>query len=442
MTGRPADAPARTDPTRLALTLLLLGSTLGVMAGSVITPVLEVIRQDLGVSGTRAGLIITAHGLAIAVAGPFAGWLVDRWGVRVPLAAGLAVYGLAGGSGLVTDTYPALIAGRVVFGAGAAVVFTATTVALFNLYRGAARDRVMGMRSTFTSLGGVAWPLLSGAVGGISWHAPFGIYVIGLPMALAALAVLPRARPAARGRPGDGRRGDGERGDGVRALFRAGPALAGLYGLQLFGAVILYSVVVFLPQRLFEVGVSLPILVAVFTASIGGTASVLGLFYAAARRRLSYAALLRAAMAAWVAAFLVLGLAGSPLSLFPATVLLGVGHGIVFPTVTTMVGVSVPERLRGRAMALCGTATFVGQFLSPLAVGPLVDATAIPTAYLTVSAVTALLLAVLTLSRAYTRFAPMDGDADAEGDDDAGGAVAPHTAPVTGTDATGPARSR
>lgn len=77
-----------------ALALLLLASTLGVMGGSIIVPVLEVIRSDLGVDGTAAGLIITAHGLAIAVASPATGWMIDRWGVRRPLAGGLALYGV------------------------------------------------------------------------------------------------------------------------------------------------------------------------------------------------------------------------------------------------------------------------------------------------------------------------------------------------------------
>ncbi|MPY81074.1 MAG: MFS transporter, partial [Actinophytocola sp.] len=40
------------------------------MAGAIVMPVLEVIRGDLRVTGTAAGLIITAHGLAIAVASP------------------------------------------------------------------------------------------------------------------------------------------------------------------------------------------------------------------------------------------------------------------------------------------------------------------------------------------------------------------------------------
>jgi ACDE family multidrug resistance protein len=54
------------------------------------------IRSDLGVSGTAAGLIITAHSLAIAVSSPLVGWLIDRLGVRPVLSGGLVLYGIAG----------------------------------------------------------------------------------------------------------------------------------------------------------------------------------------------------------------------------------------------------------------------------------------------------------------------------------------------------------
>lgn len=101
-----------------ALLVLLLGSTLTVMAGAVLSPVLAVIRDELGLSGTAAGLVLTAHGLAIAVVSPAVGWWMDRVGVRGPLAAGLLVYGLAGGAGLVLDSYPVLIASRVMLGPG------------------------------------------------------------------------------------------------------------------------------------------------------------------------------------------------------------------------------------------------------------------------------------------------------------------------------------
>jgi predicted MFS family arabinose efflux permease len=53
------------------LAVLLAGSTLGVMGGAVLVSVLEVIRGEFEVSGTAAGFILTAHGLAIAVTSPW-----------------------------------------------------------------------------------------------------------------------------------------------------------------------------------------------------------------------------------------------------------------------------------------------------------------------------------------------------------------------------------
>ncbi|WP_223125357.1 MFS transporter [Streptomyces sp. TRM68367] len=83
---------------RGSLTVLLLASTLGVMGGATIAPVIEVIRQALDVGGTEAGLVLTSHSLAIALGSPLVGRATDRFGVRLPLAAGLVVYGLSGGA--------------------------------------------------------------------------------------------------------------------------------------------------------------------------------------------------------------------------------------------------------------------------------------------------------------------------------------------------------
>ncbi|GAA4915051.1 MFS transporter [Streptomyces coeruleoprunus] len=391
-------------PSRAALPVLLLASTLAVMAGAMITPVLEVIRGDLGVSGTAAGLIITAHGLAIAVTSPVVGRLIDRHGVRGPLAGGLVLYGVAGAAGLVIDDYLPLILSRFVFGAGAAAVFSGTTVALLALYQGPERDRVMGWRSTATSLGGVVWPLVGGALGGLSWHAPFAVYLVGVPIGLATLAALPKAAAG----PSGG-------GGGVLALLRDRPALLGYYGLQAVSAVLLYGVAVFLPQRLAEVGVEAPFLVSLYTVAMMGAMSLVGLAYAGMRAAAGYRTLLSAAAVAWVVSFVLLGTVDQPWLLLLAPLLFGAGQGIAFPALTVLVGEAAPPELRGQATSLSGTANFAGQFLSPLLLGPVIGATSLTTGFLAAAGLSAVVL--LGLVRLREPAAPTTGNPSTSGQD-------------------------
>ncbi len=409
--SEPAPPPVRPG----TLPLLLFASTLTVMAGSILAPVIQVIRGDLQLSGTEAGLIITTHSLSIAVTSPLAGWMLDRWGVRLPLAGGLVLYGLAGGTGLVADTYPALIASRVAFGAGAALVFSGTTLALLNLYKGPAQDRAMGWRGTATSMGGVLWPLLAGGVGGISWHLPFGVYLIGVPLGIATALLLPRERPKGAARPA------GER-LGAWQMLRRHRILLVWYGLQFCGSLLLYALVVFLPQRLAESGVEDPLLVSLYTVGMSGAMSLIGLAYASLRTRLAYSVLLRGSLALWTAAFLLLAVAPNAPLLFLAPLLFGLGQGVFFPVTTVLIGEGVPAAVRGQATSLSGTATFAGQFASPLLIGPLIQATSPTTGFFLAAIVPALALIALWVSRAGVT-GPQPGSP----------APAPSTAPATRT---------
>jgi MFS transporter, ACDE family, multidrug resistance protein len=388
VSDNPAEASG--SGSRVVLAVLLLGSTLGVMGGATIVPVLELIRTDLGVSGTASGFIITAHGLAIAVTSPIIGRLIDRFGVRIPMVAGLAVYGIAGAAGLVLESFPVLVASRLVFGVGAAAVFSCTTVALLALYQGSVRDRVMGWRSTATSLGGLAWPLLGGVLGGISWHAAFGVYLIGVPLALAALAEMPNVSRAS------------EHGGriGFTELLRRKPALLAYYALLVLMAIMMYVVAVFLPQRLAEIGITSPLLVSIY-AVVGGAAvsSVVGLYYARLRQRVTYTVLLRAVACAWVLAYVVYGTVSQPVLLLLAPALLGAANGIMFPLATVLIDEAAGNDLRAKAAALMSTAIFAGQFASPLLLGPVIAATSTTGGFLAAAGIGAAILAVLLAVR-------------------------------------------
>ncbi|MFE7335758.1 MFS transporter [Streptomyces griseus] len=383
----PDTAPA---PRPAVLAVLLFCSTLTVMAGTLLVPVLGPMREDLAIDSTAAGLVLTAHGLSIAVAGPLAGRLMDRFGLRLPLACGLLLYAGAGGAGLVTTSFTALLVSRFLFGAGAAAVFTGTTVALLTLYRGAGRDRIVGWRSTAISLGGIAWPLFGGALGAVSWHSPFAVYLVGLPAGVAVLVLLPRRLPPSPVTTG---------ASGGTAVMLRSPRLLRLYATSLTSSLLLYVLAVFVPQRLAELGVERPLLVALYTMTTSLSGSVAGLCYAKARARLGYPSLLRTAAAAWVLALLVAATVGQAAPLLAAPALFGAGMGIAVPALTVLIGENAPPDGRARATSLSGSAAFTGQFLSPLLFGPLAAATSIRTAFLVAAALAAIVLFGITQRR-------------------------------------------
>ncbi|MGW0500543.1 MFS transporter [Streptomyces sp. NPDC003007] len=371
--------------------MLLLASTLGVMGGATIAPVIEVIRQALDVGGTAAGLVLTSHSLAIALVSPLVGRITDRFGPRLPLAAGLMVYGLGGGAGLVIDSYPMLFASRLVLGMGAAAVFTCSTAALLGMYRGETRDKVMGWRTTATTAGGFAYPLAAGALGNASWHAPFAIYLIGLPLGAATLLALPKTSHASPSDPS----AKGSRRGAVR-LLREHPLVLALCGLWVATTGLMMVLAVSLPRRLDQLGIHDTLVVALYgTVLASGAASLVGLTYAKLTARLGYAALMRTAAGAWTAALLVFAVAEHWAVLMLVPVLTGIGSGITMPTLTVLVDHAAPAEQRGTATSLQATALFGGQFASPLVFGPLIDATSIATGALVAAAGTAGILAAL-----------------------------------------------
>lgn len=371
--------------------VLLLSSSLTVMAGAVLTPVVATLGEDLGLSGTEAGLVLTTHALSLALASPLMGALLDRHGPRPVLVAGLIGYAVAGGAGALLDSYAALLGSRLLFGVGAAAVFSATTVALLDAGRGSAQDRLMGWRGTAMSAGGVVWPLVGGAAGAATWHGSFAIYLLGLPLGVAAWLLLPRGPSDLRG-AGPGAAGSPR---GLGAVLRDDPTILGLCVLFAIGAVMLYTLLVFVPMRLTELGSGTTTTVAVFASVMSLAMSVSGLAFARLSNRLAPAVLLCLAYAATAVAFAVVAAGQHVAALLVGLVLFGAASGVTLPALTVLLGRRAPAGLLGRVTALSGTAIFLGQFLSPLLVGPIADATSTSAAFAVTAAVSALVAGVL-----------------------------------------------
>ena len=353
-------------PSKAVLWVILASATTTVMAGSIIAPVINLMGDCLGVNPGAARLIVTTHGIVIAVVSPLLGLIIDRAGVRKPFILGLILYGLAGASGLLATEYWMVIASRVLLGIGVASIFTANTVIILNLYEGSRRNKVMGWRGSGNSVGGVIWPLLGGYLGTLSWHLPFAAYLVGLPLALFAFFIIPETRKAATQPAGD----TAAERESVWSLLRHSPVLLFVYGLQFLMNVLLYAIVVFLPYFLEEFGITNTFYVGLFlsvTTLSGGVASFM---YGKIRARLSYRAIVLIAFALWTAGFTTISQAPVVWMVGIAVMLFGTGLGILMPAIPVWAGELVPASFRGRISSYVATFGYVGQFLSPVILSP------------------------------------------------------------------------
>jgi MFS family permease len=350
---------------KFSLGVIFASATLTIMAGSIIAPVLNLMRDGLGIAPSSVGLIITTHGLFMALFSPLMGSIIDCKGARRPYIAALLCYGLAGGSGLLIDSFWVLLVSRACLGIGLAGIFAGINVLILNMYDGIERDRVMGWRGSAQSFGGVIWPLIGGGLGAISWRFPFAVYLLAIPIGLFAIAAVPE--PVIRHRRGPDQRG----GTSVLTILRDSPVLFVIYGLIFSGNLLLYSIVIFLPQLLESFGISSTFRIGLFITAMTASAGVTAFIYGKIRSHFSYRIIITVAVALWVAAFTTISQATASQVIALAAALFGVSQGLIMPTVMVWVGEVVPPSFRGRFSSYLGTFGFIGQFLSPILFAPI-----------------------------------------------------------------------
>ncbi len=363
-------------------------ATLPVMAGAIIAPVINLIQADLGISATAAGTIITAQALFIAFCSPVCGTLIDRFGTKALVIIGLVLYGLAGGSGLFLSSYSGLIVSRIFLRLGIAALFNATAVIILNFYTGKERDKIMGWRASANSAGGILWPVVGGFLGRFSWHLPFATYLVALPLAALAWITVPEIRRDMTIECED---------ESVVQVLRQNPNLFPVYGLAFLTSVLAFGIIVFLPQLLDMIAISNPLQISFFISGMMLAAGLTSLLYGRIRSRFSYNAIVMAALLLWAVSLTMISLVPAVFAYGVSVVLFGIGLGVVLPAVTLLVGEVAPISCRGRIISYLGTFLFLGQFASPIMLGPVTMKLSVSGMFLIAGGFSAVLLAILAV---------------------------------------------
>jgi len=148
---QPSDTTPGSSPlldqhrVRLVLAVMALSLMTVVSAVSGLNVALPSLARDTGATQTQLTWIIDAYTVVFAGLLLFAGALGDRYGRREILMVGLAVFGLAAGTAMITDEAPTLIALRALMGIGAACIMPTTLSVITTSFPEAERPRAVGV---------------------------------------------------------------------------------------------------------------------------------------------------------------------------------------------------------------------------------------------------------------------------------------------------------
>jgi MFS family permease len=377
------------SPDRAAVkAVLLAGATLTVMAGATIAPVLPVLRErfaDMSGVDLWVRLVLTLPALAIALSAPPMGLLVDRVG-RLPVFVGsLLLYALAGASGYVTDSLLSLLAGRALLGVGVAGVMTAGSTLIADYYSGEKRSRILGLQGAFMGLGGVIFLLAGGLLADAGWRNPFLVYVLGLTVIPGALVFL---REPVRAASTPSRSDPETKPWGILLL---------IYGLAFMGQVVFYVVPVQTPFLLGAIAHTPPS-ISGFAIAGGAFMSALAAWqYFRIQARLGYRSIAAASFLFMAGGYLVVSAAEGVGGVLVGLMVAGAGIGLIMPNSIAWLTASIAPSLRGRAIGALTAAVFLGQFVSPLLVQPLVTRLGPGAAFLGAGLLSLLLAAAMRL---------------------------------------------
>lgn len=336
--------------------ILVLAAVMPAMAIISLVPVMPLLGREFGpVPGSKAlvPIALTVPALCVALFSPFAGWLSDRVGRKSLLLVALLGYAAIGIVPYFLTDLKQIIGARIGLGIFEAVIMTVATALIGDYYKGAAREKWIGIQVAVVSVSAIFLIAIGGALGdAIGSRGPFLMYLLAIPIAL--LVAWKLFEPAVI-----------EKASGLKGSL-PWKNLAPLLLITLGVGIFFYTAIVKLGDILLLSGEVTP-------GVIGGIGAIfnigvmLGTFlFLKLKKKSSGPKLLALGMLLFAVGYGGMGLSGS----FNLTVLFllitSLGAGLLLPTMLTWVMSILPPNVRGRGTGFWTGMFFLGQFVAPL----------------------------------------------------------------------------
>jgi len=358
---------------RRTLALLWAGSFAFFGSFYLLLSALPLYARQVGVSDRALGLVIGAFALASMVVKPWAGWACDRVGRKPVLLAGAAVFLAAPLGYAASASAGALLAVRLLHGAGMGLFPTAASAVVADVAPPARRGEYLGFVGAAANLAMAAGPISGMAVvERRGFGALFAAAALAATVALAVSGAVPETLRERRPLP--------LRVDTALARAALFPSAIVLLLMVTYGAQVSF-LPIFAHERAMNPGLFF-LVFALVVAAVRGRAGRLS-------DRHGRAPVAAVGLALAAAALGALALSRSAAGLVVAGALYGVGFGAAQPALMAWCVDRVAPGDRGRAMGTYYTALELGIAGGAMAAGLAVSAVGFAATFLAVAATAA-----------------------------------------------------
>lgn len=350
---------------------LLFASTMTVMAGAIISPSLvDIALYFKQVEPIYIKLIITLPAFFITIFGTFIGLLSDKWGRKKIFVFSLFLYAFSGVSGFFINNIYYLLLSRALLGIAVAGILTISTALIADNFTGKKRNTFAGLQGLFMALGGTFFGVLGGALANINWRLPFLIYATSLLLVLPVILFIRSSASTFQKKVYQ------------KMTKKLLSTIIFVLSINFIGQVIFYMIPTQIPFLLQSEFQSSNLLIGIALATPNVTAMLSAFSHRTFIEKLSFQQIFIISFFLMSIGLACVYFAYHYSIMIFALSAFGLGFGFLLPNVSLWLMKLAPLKNRGFVLGMMTATMFLGQFLSPLFVRPLIRNFDLPTTFL------------------------------------------------------------
>ena len=394
--------PLSARDARRTASFAYAGAAVALTGAQMISPALPVMQEELALSTTELGLVMSVYLFPAAVFSIPAGFLADRLGRRRVFGTAFIGFGICGLLlPLVSQWWYLLLAVRFLQGVMFAGLLPLSMTILGDVFSGPDLVAAQGKRSVAMSIGDGALPVIGGLAVAGGWFVPWLGQAIAIPFGIAVLAKV--VDPVAVDRSHHPKQNREE----LAALFKRG-AIVALEYIGFLRMFLKFSILTFLPLLLVGVRDHSP----AFAGAVVGVAAGAGMVVAINAGRLARIG----QPAGWIligtfvmgAALMGLVTMTAMPAIVASAALYGAADGLMGVFTNSFVTSATGAQLRASFVAITGAIRNLAKFSAPVVFGAVVAGLSVTDAFE--------LLGMVTMASALLAFAlrPLQGSLSVE----------------------------